>query len=102
MTVTCGVCRQLFVAHRATARFCGARCRKAAQRSRGREWVTNVTLTRSPAVPAVNPHAPKSLTQFPAWTLPQEQSEPSSVADVTLSERHAKSNALPPARCCDA
>jgi hypothetical protein len=78
--VTCAVCHRQFEARRRTARFCGTRCRKVAERRRGEPSKMDVTVNRRPSALAVGTRSPKSAER----TSPRRCAA-SSAADVTLN-----------------
>ena len=78
--VTCAVCHRQFEARRRTARFCGTRCRKVAERRRGGTVQMDVTVNRRPSALAVGTRSPKSAER----TSPRRCAA-SSAADVTLN-----------------
>ena len=67
-----------FEARRRTARFCGARCRKVAERRRGEPSKMDVTVNRRPSALAVGTRSPKSAERTSRCAA-------SSAADVTLN-----------------
>jgi len=69
-----------FEARRSTARFCGTRCRKVAERRRGELSKMDVTVKRRPSDLAVGTRSPKSAER----TSPERRAA-SSAADVTLN-----------------
>ena len=77
---TCAVCHRQFEARRRTARFCGTRCRKVAERRRGEPSKMDVTVKRHPSALAVGTRSPKSAER----TSPRRCAA-SSAADVTLN-----------------
>jgi hypothetical protein len=78
--VTCAVCHRQYEARRRTARFCGTRCRKVAERRRGEPSKMDVTVNRRPSALAVGTRSPKSAER----TSPRRCAA-SSAADVTLN-----------------
>ena len=78
--VTCAVCHRQYEARRRTARFCGTRCRKVAERRRGEPSKMDVTVNRRPSALAVGTRSPKSAER----TSPRRCAA-SSAADATLN-----------------
>jgi hypothetical protein len=72
--LVCSVCRVSFVPQRATARYCGYACRKAAQRNRDRGG----TALSPPTAPAV------AVGTFLSVTATRDSPHPQKDVDVTL------------------
>src|SRR5262245_56757715 len=86
MSVTCFACGSPFKPQRSTARFCGARCRVAAQRTRNRGTPIGVAATRpgvaTDAVLGVTASIGMSEGQKPqSVTLRQPKLDPRIIAD---------------------
>jgi hypothetical protein len=81
-TKACRQCSKRFLPQRATARFCGDACRKAASRARMASAEASVTLRQS--------EIPDSVTEAPTDTQPTMSGRPFTLEGDTIHGRKWK------------